>query len=67
MIPENDLKISRGNVVKRQKDRLKAARNYLCKSFGTSTTVKKDINHQSRVKEEQKKQLIIFTGYDTPY
>jgi len=52
--------IIRGNVIEGQESNLTAARNYLCQSFRTSTTVKKDFDNQSRIKEEQKKQLIAY-------
>jgi hypothetical protein len=42
-----------GNVLEGTKDNCTAARNLLCRSFRTSTTVKKDFEGQSRIKEEQ--------------
>ncbi|HEY4336857.1 MAG TPA: hypothetical protein VGM89_13195 [Puia sp.] len=46
-----------GNVLEGTKDNCTAVRNLLCSSFRTSTTVKKDFEGQSRVKEEQAKFL----------
>lgn len=37
-----------------------AARNFLCSGFSPNTTVKKDFDHQSAIKEEQAKKLILF-------
>ena len=45
--------IVKGTVLEREEDTCAAARNLLCASFRTSTTVKKDFESQSRVKKEQ--------------
>jgi hypothetical protein len=45
--------IVRGTLLKGATDNCTAARNLLCASFRTSTTVKKDFEGQSRVKAEQ--------------
>ncbi|MDO6432772.1 hypothetical protein Q4E93_19350 [Flavitalea sp. BT771] len=45
--------IVKGTVLKGKENNCTAARNLLCASFRTSTTVKKDFEGQSRVKEEQ--------------
>jgi len=45
--------IVNGKILERGEDRCTAARNLLCASFRTSTTVKKDFEGQSRVKAEQ--------------
>jgi hypothetical protein len=39
---------------------LYAAHNFLCSSFATNTTIKKDFEYQQRIKEEQKHELISF-------
>lgn len=51
-----------GKIIKGQKDCLTTTRNYLCASFGTNTTVKKDFDHQSAIKKEQGKSLKQFIG-----
>jgi hypothetical protein len=45
--------IVRGIVLEGKGDTCTAARNLLCTSFRTSTTVKKDFEGQSRIKKEQ--------------
>jgi Serine/Threonine/Tyrosine Kinase found in polyvalent proteins len=45
--------IINGIILPGQEDTLTAARNYLCSGFGTSTTVEKDFERQSAIKEEQ--------------
>ncbi len=45
--------IVRGEVIEGQGDTCTSIRNYLCASFSTSTTVKKDFESQSIVKEKQ--------------
>jgi len=45
--------IVKGIVLEREEDNCTAARNLLCASFRTSTTVKKDFEGQSRIKKEQ--------------
>jgi hypothetical protein len=45
--------IVRGIVLEGAADNCTAARNLLCASFSTSTTVKKDFESQSIVKKEQ--------------
>jgi hypothetical protein len=45
--------IVKGIVLEREADNCTAARNLLCASFRTSTTVKKDFDSQSRIKKEQ--------------
>jgi Serine/Threonine/Tyrosine Kinase found in polyvalent proteins len=52
--------IINGIVLPGQKDNLTAARNYLCSGFSTSTTVEKDFDRQSAIKEEQGKKLKTF-------
>lgn len=61
MLPDdtrNKIKnITGGNVIEGSEDTCTAIRNLLCRSFATSTTVKKEFESQSVVKEEQKKFL----------
>ncbi|MDR3716796.1 MAG: hypothetical protein P4L51_28645 [Puia sp.] len=45
--------IVKGIVLEREEDTCTAARNLLCASFRTSTTVKTDFEGQSRTKKEQ--------------
>ena len=45
--------IVKGIVLEGKADNCTAARNLLCASFSTSTTVKKDFDSQSRIKKEQ--------------
>lgn len=45
--------IVKGIVLEGREDNCTAARNLLCASFRTSTTVKKDFEGQSRIKKEQ--------------
>jgi hypothetical protein len=45
--------IVKGAILKREEDNCTVARNLLCASFRTSTTVKKDFEGQSRIKKEQ--------------
>ena len=45
--------IVRGIILEREEDTCTTARNLLCASFTTSTTVKKDFAGQSIVKKEQ--------------
>lgn len=49
-----------GIVIEGQEDNCTAARNLLCASFKTSTTVKKDFDNQSKIKEEQSELLKVF-------
>jgi hypothetical protein len=49
--------ITGGDVVEGSEDNCTAIRNLLCKSFATSTTVKKEFESRSIIKEEQKKLL----------
>lgn len=49
--------IVRGIILEREEDTCTTARNLLCGSFTTSTTVKKDFAGQSIVKKEQAKFL----------
>jgi Serine/Threonine/Tyrosine Kinase found in polyvalent proteins len=49
-----------GIVIEGQEDNCTAARNLLCASFETSTTVKKDFDNQSKIKEEQSELLKVF-------
>lgn len=49
--------IVRGIVLEGGKDPCTAARNLLCASFRTSTTVKEDFEGQSIIKKEQEKLL----------
>ena len=49
--------IVRGAILEGKADTCTAARNLLCASFRTSTTVKKDFEGQSRIKAEQAKFL----------
>jgi hypothetical protein len=50
-----------GTIIEEQTDNCTAARNHLCKSFSTSTNVKRDFERQSKIKEEQSKLLKEFT------
>lgn len=45
--------IVRGAVIKGEEDTCTTARNNLCRSFGTSTTVKRDFEGKSVIKEKQ--------------
>src|SRR4051812_36868386 len=45
--------IIRGIIIKGAADHCTAARNFLCTSYSTSSTVKKDFDRQSIIKEEQ--------------
>lgn len=45
--------IIRGTLIEEQPGSCTAIRNQLCRSFPTSTTVKKDFESKSRIKEEQ--------------
>jgi hypothetical protein len=45
--------IVKGTLLERAEDNCTTARNLLCASFRTSTTVKKDFEGQSRIKAEQ--------------
>jgi Serine/Threonine/Tyrosine Kinase found in polyvalent proteins len=49
-----------GIGIEGQTDNCTAARNYLCTSFSTSTTVKTDFENRSKIKEEQSKLLKEF-------
>ena len=49
-----------GTHINWQADNCTAARNFLCASFSTNTTVKKDFDRQSAIKEEQAKILVGF-------
>ena len=49
-----------GKHITWQADTCTAARNFLCSGFSPNTTVKKDFDHQSAIKEEQAKILIPF-------
>jgi hypothetical protein len=46
-----------GTIIEGQTDNCTAARNHLCKSFSTSTNVKRDFESRSKIKEEQSKLL----------
>ena len=52
-IRKNLENIVRGVVVEGQKDTCTTIRNFLCSSFSTSTTVKKDFESKSIIKKEQ--------------
>lgn len=54
--------IVNGAILKGSEDNCTVARNLLCASFRTSTTVKKDFEGQSRIKAEQAK----FLKYQSP-
>lgn len=49
-----------GACITESKSTLHAARNYLCSGFATSTKNEKNFEHQQRIKEEQKLELISF-------
>jgi hypothetical protein len=49
-----------GTIIEGQTDNCTAARNHLCKSFSTSTNVKRNFERQSKIKEEQAESLIGF-------
>ena len=49
-----------GKHITWQADTCTAARNFLCSGFSPNTTVKRDFDHQSAIKEEQAKRLIVF-------
>lgn len=52
--------ITKGIVIEGTKDHCTAVRNFLCGSFITSTTVKRDFESKAIIKEEQAKCLIRF-------
>lgn len=52
--------ITTGAILEGQPDHCTAARNYLCGSFTTSTTVKKDFEGQAIIKKEQAEYLKEF-------
>lgn len=56
--------IVRGKVIEGQGDTCTSVRNNLCASFSTSTTVKKDFESQSIVKE---KQVIFLKAFAARY
>jgi Serine/Threonine/Tyrosine Kinase found in polyvalent proteins len=49
-----------GVILEGQNDNCSTARNFLCSSFETSTTIKKDFDNQSKVKEKQSELLRAF-------
>lgn len=49
--------IIRGTITESKGDCCRAVRNYLCTSFSTSTTVKKDFEGQSIIKKKQAVEL----------
>ncbi len=49
--------ITSGDVIEGQSDYCSTIRNSLCRSFGTSTTVKKEFESKSIIKKEQAKYL----------
>ncbi|MHA4807510.1 putative polyvalent protein kinase domain-containing protein [Flavitalea flava] len=64
--------IVRGIIIEGAEDTCTATRNYLCASFSTSTTVKRDFESQSIVKKEQQEFLKHYSDknnlwfYDLP-
>lgn len=52
--------IVRGKIIEGEKDHCTAARNFLCRSFSTSTTVKKDFESKAVDKKEQAQALKLF-------
>lgn len=52
--------ITAGIILEGKRDHCTAARNLLCSSYPTSTTVKKDFESQSVIKKEQVKSLEQF-------
>jgi hypothetical protein len=52
--------ISAGVILKGQQDSCTTARNFLCGSYPTSTTVRKDFESQSIIKKEQQQKLEEF-------
>lgn len=53
--------ITAGNVIERSKDSCTKIRNYLCKSFQTSTTVKTDFEGKLIIKKEQARLLETYS------
>jgi len=49
-----------GTCITESKSPLDATRNFLCSSFATNTTIKKDFEYQQIIKEKQKLELIGF-------
>jgi hypothetical protein len=49
--------IIQGNVVEESGDACTAARNYLCRSYRTDTTVKNDFEGKQCIKEKQAERL----------
>jgi Serine/Threonine/Tyrosine Kinase found in polyvalent proteins len=49
-----------GACITESESTLHATRNILCSSFATNTKIKKNFEHQQRIKEEQKLALISF-------
>jgi hypothetical protein len=54
--------IVKGTILEGAKDHCTIARNLLCASFRTSTTVKKDFEGQSRIKKEQAEFLKYYSS-----
>jgi Serine/Threonine/Tyrosine Kinase found in polyvalent proteins len=52
--------IIKGVIIEGKKDNCTATRNFLCSSFSTSTTIKKDFDRQSQIKKEQSRSLKQF-------
>jgi hypothetical protein len=52
--------ITAGVILKGQQDSCTTARNLLCGSYPTSTTVRKDFESQSIIKKEQEQKLEEF-------
>lgn len=65
MLPDDTRKkikdIAAGTILEGQPDHCTAARNLLCRSFSTSTTVKEDFEGKAVVKKEQAKLLETFS------
>jgi hypothetical protein len=57
--------IVRGVILEGEEDNCTAARNILCASFRTSTTVKKDFESQSIIKKEQAELLKSYSEKKT--
>lgn len=59
--------IIRGVIIEGPTDNCTTTRNFLCRSFSTSTTVKKDFESKAIIKKEQAEALIRFAHNNTQW
>jgi aspartate oxidase len=57
--------IIRGTIIEGETDYCTTIRNHLCSSFSTSTTVKKDFESKSVIKEEQAQFLRLYSSQNS--